>query len=120
MDSYSGSELCKFTSFHLDKKKLANRHKSLKVLNLQLSHFKPVLSGQKRLFLLTQKDPQQTVPMDQGTPQLECSPSQSLLSQFFGTDSSGSIESCGTYITYKMSQMEEAAAKDFAEVTEMA
>ena len=36
------------------------------------------------------------------------------------TDSSGSNESCGTYITCKMSQMEEAAARDFVEVTETA
>ena len=58
--------------------------------------------------------------MDQGTPQLQRCPSQSLVSRFFGKDSSGSNESCGTYITCKMIQMEEAAATDFAEVTEMA
>ena len=58
--------------------------------------------------------------MDQGVAQLQQSPSQSLISRFFATDSSGSNESCGTYITYKMSQMEEAAARDFAEVTETA
>ena len=58
--------------------------------------------------------------MDQGTPQLQRSPSQSLTSRFFGTDSSEPNESCGNYITCKMSQLEEAAAKDSAEVTEMA
>ena len=59
--------------------------------------------------------------MDQASPQLQRSPSQSLISRFSGTDSSGSNDSsCGTDITCKMRQVEEAAAKDFAEVTEMA
>ena len=63
---------------------------------------------------------QQAESMDKGAAQLQQSPSQSLISRFFATDSSGSNESCGTYITCKMSQMEEAAARDFAEVTETA
>ena len=63
---------------------------------------------------------QQAESMDQGAVQLQQSPSESLISRFFATDSSGSNKSCGTYITCKMSQMEEAAARDFAEVTETA
>ena len=62
---------------------------------------------------------QQTEPMDQGAPQLQRSHSQSLISRFFAIDSSGSNESCGTYITCKMSQMEEAVANHFTEITEM-
>ena len=62
----------------------------------------------------------QAEPEDQGAEQLQQSPSPTLVSMFLATDSSGSTESCGTYITCKMSQLEEAAAKDFAEVTEAA
>ena len=62
----------------------------------------------------------QAEPEDQRAEQLQQSPSPTLISRFLATDSSGSTESCGTYITCKMSQLEEAAAKDFAEVTDAA
>ena len=55
--------------------------------------------------------------MDQGSSQQQASPNLSLISRFFATDSSASNESCGTYITCKMSQLADAAAKDFTEVT---
>ena len=48
------------------------------------------------------------------------SPSPTLFSRLFGSESSGSNESCGTYITCKMSQMEETAAREFNAVTESA
>ena len=38
------------------------------------------------------------------------------MSRLFDTENSGSNESCGTYITCKMSQLEEAAANEFTEV----
>ena len=62
----------------------------------------------------------QAEPEDQRAEQLQQSPSPTLVSRFLATDSSASTESCGTYITCKMSQLEEAAAKDFAEVTKAA
>ena len=58
--------------------------------------------------------------MDQGSSHHQASPNLSLISRLFATDSSGSKKSCGTYITCKMSPLEEAAAKEFTEVTEMA
>ena len=58
--------------------------------------------------------------MDQGSSQQQASPSLVLISSRFATDSSGSNESCGTYITCKMSQLEETAAKEFTEVTQRA
>ena len=46
--------------------------------------------------------------------------SPTLFSRLFGSESSGSNESCGTYITCKMSQMEETVAREFSAVTQSA
>ena len=54
--------------------------------------------------------------MVQEMSQPQASPTVSVMSRLFGTESSGSNESCGTYIVCKMSQLEEAAAKEFTEV----
>ena len=119
MDSYSGSEPRKFISFHLGEEK--NGQPTQEPESVE-STTESLQTSTERTEEVISADPlpQQAVPMDQRTPQLQCSPNQSLVSRIFGTDSSGSNDGCGTYITCKMSQTEEAAAKDFAEVTEMA
>ena len=119
MDSYSGSQPRKFISFHLGEEKNGQPTQDLKVIDTEdnsdqtaAMETNPTVSeGQSEL---------QVEPEDQRAEQLQQSPSPTLVSRFLATDSSGSLESCGTYITCKMSQLEEAAAKDFAEVTEAA
>ena len=63
---------------------------------------------------------EQREPMNQGSPQQQASPNQSLISRRFATDNSGSNESCGTYITCKMTQLDDAAAEEFTAMTELA
>ena len=119
MDSYSGSERRKFFSFHLGEEKNGQPAQEPEAMEPEGSSTQAIIMDTE-VVSPTERSEQQAVAMDQGATQLQQSPSQSLISQFFGTDSSGSNESCGTYITCKMSQMEQAAAKDFAEVTETA
>ena len=76
--------------------------------------------GETNQLITSSEASEQAEPMDQGSPRPQASPNLSLITRLFATHSSGSNESCGTYITCKMSQLEEAAAKEFAEVTEFA
>ena len=119
MDSYSGSEPRKFISFHLGEEKNGQPTQGPEVIEPEGSSTQANVT-ETQVATQGEQPEQQVVAMDQGAAQLQQSPSQSLISRFFGTDSSGSNESCGTYITCKMTQMEEAAAKDFAEVIEAA
>ena len=109
MDSYSGSESRNFISFHLGKEK--NDQPTQEPESAE-STTEQLQTSAERTEEFDSADPlpQQAVPMDQGIPQLQRSPSQSLFSRYFGTDSSDSNKSCGTYFTCKMSQMDEAAA----------
>ena len=119
MDLYSGSEPSKYFSFHIGKEK--NDQPTQEPVSVGVVA-NPIQTDvmEAEDFASIQQPVQQTERMDQGLPQLQRSPSQSLISRFCATDSSGSDGSCGTYITCKMSQTEKAAAKDFAKVTEIA
>ena len=57
---------------------------------------------------------------DQEAIQPHHSPGPSIISRFFATDSSGSNESCETYITWKWNQLTERVALDMYEITEFA
>ena len=116
VDSYSGSELRKFISFLLGEEKNGQPAQECGITESEDNSVQAV-TMETNLVTPSEQSVQQAESMDQGAVQLLQSPSQSLISRFFATDSSGSNESCGTYITCKMSQMEESAAREFAEVT---
>ena len=119
MDSYSGSQPRNFISFQLGERKNGQPTQDPKVIESEDNSARstpmetdPTVSAAEPVLHVE--------PEDQRSEQLQQSPSPSLVSRFLATDSSGSNESCGTYITCKMAQMEEAAARDFVEVTEAA
>ena len=116
MDTYSGSEPRKFISFRLDKENNGQPQQTPTEMETT------TVTEQEDANTAPQSDipdqeKQAQEPMVQETSQPQASPTVSVLSRFFGTESSGSNESRGTYITCKMSQLEEAAAKEFTEVT---
>ena len=117
MDSYSGSKPRKFISFQLGEEKNGQPAQESGITEPE-DNFVQAVPMETNLVTPSEQSVQQAESMDQGA--VQQSPSQSLISRFFATDNSGSNESCGTYITCKMSQMEEAAARDLAEVTETA
>ena len=119
MDSYSGSEPRKFISFHFGKEKTAQPTREPESTEMTTN---PVQSGVEEAHELIPAVPptEQTETMDLESLRLNRSPSQSLISLFFATDSSGSNENCGIYNTCKTSQVEEAAAKYFTELTDQA
>ena len=115
MDTYSGSEPRKFISFRLDKENNGQPEQTPTEIETttaaeQLDANTAPQSG------TPDQENQAQEPMVQETSQLQTSPTVSVMSRLFGTENSGSNESCGTYITCKMSQLEEAAAKEFTEV----
>ena len=119
MDSYSGSQPRKLIFFQLGEEKNGQPTQDPKAIETEdnsdqtaAMETNPIVSDEQSVL--------QAEPEDQRAEQLQQSPSPTLISRFLATDSSGSTESCGTYITCKMSQLEEAAAEDFAEVTEAA
>ena len=118
LDSYSGSETRKFISFQLGEEKNGQPAQESGINEPEENSVQAV-AMETNLVTPSEQSVQQAESMDQGAAQLQHSPSQSLISRF-ATDSSGSNESCGNYITCKISQMEEAAARAFAEVTETA
>ena len=119
MDSYSGSQPRKFISFQLGEGKNGQPTQDLKVIDTE-DNSDQTAAMETNPTVSEEQSELQAEPEDQRAEQLQQSPSPTLVSRFLATDSSGSTESCGTYITCKMSQLEEAAAKDFAEVTEAA
>ena len=119
MDSYSGSQPRKFSSFQLGEEKNGQPTQDLKVIETE-DNSAQTAAMETNPIVSDEQSELQAEPEDQRAEQLQQSPSLTLISRFLATDSSGSTESCGTYIACKMSQLEEAAAKDFAEVTEAA
>ena len=61
----------------------------------------------------------QTQVGDHGAHELPHTPNPFMISRLFVSDSRGSNKRRGTYITCKMSQLEEASIRDFTEVTEL-
>ena len=119
MDSYSGSQPRNFISFQLGERENGQPTQDPKVLESEDNSARP--TPMETDPTVSAAEPVLHVePEDQRSEQLQQSPSPSLVSRFLATDSSGSNESCGTYITCKMAQMEETAARDFVEVTEAA
>ena len=116
MDTYSGSEPRKFISFHLDKENNGQPQQTPTEIEVTTVAEQSDANTAAQSAIPDQEEPAQE-PMDQGTSQPQASPTVSLMTRLFGSESSGSNESCGTYITCKMSQLEEAAAKEFTEVT---
>ena len=115
MDIYSGSEPRKFIYFRLDKENNGQPQQTPTEIETttvaeQLEANTAPQSG------TPDQENQAQEPMLQETSQPQASPTVSVMSRLFGTESSGSNESCGTYITGKMRQLEEAAAKEFTEV----
>ena len=116
MDTYSESEPRKFISFRLDKEN--NGQPQQTSTELETTTVVEQLDANTAPQSNTpDQEKQAQEPMVQETSQPQASPTISVMSRLFGTESSGSNESCGTYITCKMSQLEEAAAKEFTEVT---
>ena len=115
MDTYSGSEPRNFISFRLDKENKGQPQQT--PTEIETTTVAEQLDANTAPQSDTpDRENQAQAPMDQETIQPQASPTVSVMSRFFGTGSSGSNESCGTYITCKMSQLEEAAAKEFTEV----
>ena len=115
MDIYSGREPRKFISFRLDKEN--NGQPQQTPTEIETTTISEQLDANTAPQSdIPDQESQAQEPMDQETSQPQVSPTVSVMSRLFGTESSGSNESCGTYITCKMSQIEEAAAKEFTEV----
>ena len=119
MDFYSGSEPHKFISFHLGEEingqprqtstenetKPPSEHTGVEADPGLTTIDTPIASTQ----------PEELTGQDKSK-----SPSVSLISRLFGSESSGSNESCGTYITCKMNRIEEAVARESTEASEPA
>ena len=115
MDSYSGSEPRNFISFHLGEENQDQPQQTLVENETAAPNTLPEAIESPRRTTIEEVHTS-TEAVDQGSSQQQSSPSLSLMSRLFATDSSGSNESCGTCITCKMSQfntckLEEAAAK---------
>ena len=119
MDSHSGSEPRKFLSFRLGKENKDQPQQTPVETEMSTVPEQSETGGAYQPITPNEMDDQRE-PMDEGFPQHQSSPNLSLVSRLFATDSSGSNGSCGTYITCKMSQLEEAAAEEFTEMTELA
>ena len=119
MDSYSGSEPRKFIFFHLGEEINGQpRQTSTENETEPPSEHTGVEADPG---LTTIDTPIASTQPGELTGQDESkSPSVSLISRLFGSESSGSNESCGTYITCKMNQMKEAVARESAEASEPA
>ena len=117
MDSFSGSEPRKLISIRLGNENEDQPQQTLVEDETTTIPKQPEANETQRLTTPDEMHTRQES-MDQGSSQQQAFPNLSLISRLFATDSSGSNESYGTYITCKMSQLEEAAAKEFTEVTE--
>ena len=119
MDSYSGREPRKFISFHVGKEN--NDQPQQTPVETEMATIpEQTKMGETHQLITSSQANEHSEPMNKGSSRQQVSPNLSLLFRLFATDSSGSKESWGTYITCKMSQLEEAAAKKFVEVTEFA
>ena len=117
MDLYSGSEPRKFISFHLGKEDIGQPQQTScdpePITNPeQLASDETLAIESPRLSIspATELDQEATLPQH--------SPGPSLVSRLFATDSSGSNESCETYLTCKLNQLTEKIALETPEVAE--
>ena len=117
MDSYSGSEPRKFISFHLGKENIGQPQQpscepeSIANPEQSASNETPAIES-------TELSISPATEVDQEVTQPQQSPSPSLVFRFFATDSSGSNESCETYITCRLNQLAGKIALETSEVTE--
>ena len=117
MDSYSGCEPRKFIFVHLSDETTCQFTQTPTETGLvpPFDQLDSVVPPQPTASSRTNG---QTQEWDKRAHELHHSPNPSLISRYFGSDSSDSNESCGTYITCKMRQIEEVASMEFTEVTD--
>ena len=117
MDSYSGSELRKFIYFHLGNK-IIGQPQQTSCEPESITNAKQLASNETPATESTGLSISPATEVDQDVAQPQQSPGPSLVSRFFATDSSGSNESCETYITCKLNQLAQKVALKTTEVTE--
>ena len=117
MDSYSGSEPRNFISFHLGKENIGLPQQT-SCEPESITNPEQLASNETPAVESTGLSISPATEVDQEVTQPQQSPGPSLVSRFFATDSSGSNESCETYITCKLNQLAEKVALETSEVTE--
>ena len=117
MDSYSGSEPRKFISFHLGKE-IIGQPQQTSCDPESATNPEQLASNETPAIQSTGFSISPATDVDQEVAQPQQSPGPSLISRFFATQSSGSNESCETYITCKLNQLAVKVALETSEVTE--
>ena len=117
MDSYSGSEPRKFISFHLGKEDIGQPQQT-SCDPEPIANPEQLASDETPAIESPRPSISSATEVDQEATQPQHSPGPSLVSRLFATDSSGSNESCETYITCKLNQLTEKITLETPEFAE--